>query len=281
MMRDRIHGLVLFLVALLPACRNLVTIPELDEGLRREHTQTVILAPRYSLYSPYDVDATAEFVEIVDRELPRVFDLFELEDDEPVFIWMQPVLEGPLEVRAGETLPASTIPKSGVLGSAHGTETILIAVAPVRRVHFDEGPLEFRVRDMSIDSTIRHELAHVATHRLHLGPLPSWFREGVAETVEAYVPGEDRLIPHVAEEILRAAAAVPREQRSLARVLDWEQRLPIAPDDVTLRVLACALVTFLLEDSDSLPDSLRRIASMPRSELLVLEEEWQSWLDDR
>jgi len=240
----------------------------------------VIVTPAYSLYSPYGATRTAKYDEMAARERRLVFALFGLEDGTPVRIWMQPI-DGPTEAESGEPLPVLLVPKDRLLGRANTDGVILLAVAPIQRVRMGDGALEVVIEDHSIEGRFRHELAHVAVDRLDLGPTPSWLREGAAETVEAFEPGEDSLERRPAEGLIRAAAALPRDQRSLARLVDWRQELPLTDDDVRERILGTALFEFLLDDDEPFVDSVRRIAALSRSDLLAEEDAWQIWLDAR
>src|SRR5688572_11029444 len=78
------------LPALLGACTRHYTLREFDAIARTAPARTIVLEPRFSLYSPYDVIATREYVPLIAAQQAEVFALFGVTEETPLPILLQP-----------------------------------------------------------------------------------------------------------------------------------------------------------------------------------------------
>lgn len=280
----RLKGLVLAAsLAALGACTREYTLREFDAIARTAPVRTIVLEQRFSLYSPYDLLGTREYVPLITAQQAEVFALFGVAAETPLPILLQ-TNEGlgadfTLE---GDRMSINSIsmqPHGGVLGRA-GEDAVVIEVAPAQTMRREDGTeIKGYLGASMYTSTIRHELAHIAANLLGIGG-GSWLREGIAHAVE-WLPAEgERLRADSPPEQLKVLARLPREQRSIAALLDWEQRLPPTDDDGVARLLAFSFAAFLLErETGPFREGALRIAALDEEHLLALEDAWSEWLD--
>ena len=270
-------------LAALGACTRRYTLPEFDALARTTSARTILLEERVSLYSPYDWARTRSYLEVIEKERAAVFELFGVESEEPTVVWLRvdPKLGVQVAVE-GELLRIESVSMEthdGILGHADGS-VVEIRVAPLDEVQLPGGRTITGTFDVSMYAdTIRHELAHAAAFQRGLHGR-GWLEEGLAHAV-AWLPIEGgRLRMEPPPERLRVAAALPRELRSIANLLAWEQHFPPTDEDRASRLLAFSLVAFLLErEASPFRERVVRIAAFDEDRLLALQDAWSEWLD--
>ncbi len=269
----------------LSACRSAPTLQEIDQPARRTQAQTIVLSEKLSVYSPYEWFATKDFTELIESELDSVFELFEIEPEVPVLIWLRPHEEMGLDltVEPGRfsNEGVSLAPESGILGFAVERE-VVVHVPPVQYVIAADGRrIPGTLAASMFQDTIRHELAHVASLRTGLRCAP-WLCEGIAHLVE-WVPMEQGspVLDPVPEE-LELAASIPAQLRSIDRMLAWHQDMQQGTnEDRLMRVQALSFVTFFLqkERAPTFREGIERLAAVEDDQVRELEPEWSGWLD--
>lgn len=271
-------------VVALTACTRHYSLREFDALARTSQARTIVLEETFSLYSPFELPLTLEYVPIVAAQQTEVFALFGVESAAPIPVKLRANAGMGLDFRIeGDQFILNGIsmePHGGFLGQAGGN-VVVIEVAPAQRSVRPDGTPHVTVMGASMyRDTIRHEFAHVATNLLGL-PAGNWLGEGLAHAVE-WLPLEDgRFVLEPVPERLRQAASLPRELRDVASLLAWEQGLPPAQRDTEVRVLAFSLVTFLLEQEPgpSFRARILEVARRSRAELLAAEPAWRIWLE--
>lgn len=269
----------LALLGLCVACATDTSLRELDLLARSTGARTVLLEQDLSLYSPFDPSATRAHLDQIRVQRDLVFGLLGLERGAPLCVWLRPDQGLQLELSVeGDRLHLDGLrdrPREGIYGRAWNDEVVL-QVAPPQLIELPDGrSLEGQVGAAQYASTLRHELAHVATRRLGIHG-QAWLDEGVAHLVE-WVPIEDgrpRLDPPPAW--LRQAARLGPEQRSVDHLLSWQQSLPVTDADRAARLLACSLVAFALErqPAPTLREGLLQLARADAAQLRSLEPDW-------
>lgn len=284
--------LSLLALPLLGSCARTISVLRLDDLNRTTAARTVVLAPEYSLYSPFELGRTQRFVELVDQELAAVTTLFEYDPPEPVVIWLEAV-DGlaPLVTTSadGESISVrmpARHPLNGIEGLSYSRVAIVYVDRP-QTIHLASGPVEGGMSAATYASTLRHELAHVCSAALGL-TTEDWLSEGLAHEIDARDLVDGVLVPDPDAVRLRDAAALPRSRRSLPALLAWGEdvagirsgRVPATPDS---RRLAHAFVYFLLQRDPEprFAQKLEGVRRLSHADLLALDGEWQDWLDDQ
>jgi hypothetical protein len=276
--------LVLASLALLPACKPHYSLPEFDALARTAPVRTIVLEEGFSLYSPYDVQATREYVTLVATQKAEVFGLLEVESAEPLVVHLSETEElGASFSVVGDRLQLerlSSDPHDGFLGWAG--EELVVRVAPARKLRREDGseltglPAASMYRD-----TLRHELAHLATRLAGIRGT-AWLNEGIAHALE-WIPVEaGRFVLDPLPPPLDRVTELERAPGELAELLAWEQGYPATDVDRRARLVGLALVLFLheREAAPSLAEGLRRIAALAPQSILALEPEWRAWVAD-
>jgi hypothetical protein len=272
-------------LCLAPALAACATLPltELDELLRSTDTRTVVFGDKLSIYSPYDSGRTHQFVAPLEAQRAQVFELFGVASPLPLifFLRIDPQLGVQTSAAGGDRMRIdgiSTSTHDRILGTADG-RLLTLRVARVDEIQLEDGRTitgSFGVEMYT--NTIRHEITHAALTLLGVKDR-DWLGEGLAHAVE-WIPIEDGHFLSVPPRAQLLAAA-RLESRPLTELLEWKQSYPVAESDPPMRLLALALVTFLVE-RQSAPTFRERalcVAGLGDQEILALEAEWSTWLD--
>ena len=261
------------------ACTRVVPREELDGLNRSLDVKTVIFEDDYSIYSPYTSGRTRYYQRVIEEEFRALDLLIDAEVEEPILIQLRPVEQTTTYSGPGN---ARLHPPRTVIGYATLRE-VVIYVMPE---HAPTGEPRRALPDASeYRSIIRHELAHIFVHRLKL-PADSWIQEGIAEAVETFDLIDGKLDPNTPFRISprRLARWGPF---SLESVLSWQENgfrveKGMEEPNVRARKLAMTFVLYLMEQHADLPftERLEKIGTLPREELLTMEDAWQQWLAD-
>ena len=124
-----------------------------------------LLALTLTIEAPPSLNSAAERIRRIDRQnLAAALETAGLEEPRAIDVALVP-----------ETDPAAQRLPPWVVGRAFGVRDIVIFPARIARYPYD-----------SIESVLRHEVVHLAlTAGAGARPLPRWFHEGVATSVEA------------------------------------------------------------------------------------------------
>jgi hypothetical protein len=284
-------SLALVLAAGLAGCGTTLSLRELDRLNRSTDALTIVLDPAFSLYSPFSAVATLDYRGLASSEVALVTGLFALEPTEPIPIFLQAV-EGirPRVSMDGGVFRVDSVaehPLHGVEGVS-GRDLVVVYVEPPFTTMSDDGRrLEGSWSADEYRGTLRHELVHYCAGLAGLdGDL--WFNEGLAHAVQlgaSETAGGVLVRTHQPTRV--AAARLPDERRSLARVLSARENVPAIQagkehPDPDVRLIATSFFYFLLErrPEPGFRESVRAIRALSRAELLALEPAWQAWLED-
>lgn len=278
-------GLLAPLVSVLVgSCATGPSMNELDARVRESGAKTIVLGERLSLYSPYDLIRTRQYLELIEKQREEVFALFGVENERPLVVQLHPNESLGVQFSVeGDRIGVKSISEvtdERVNGQAT-IDLVIVEVDPIQVLHLGDGralPGAFEA-SMYAD-TIRHELTHVATTLLG-SSLNNWLSEGVAHAVELIPIENGRFGLDPVPEVLSETAKLPHESRSLEALLDWRQGFPVTSEDVSARRLALSLVLFALErdGAPTLREGVLRLATRDRREFLALAAEWSAWLD--
>jgi hypothetical protein len=267
----------------LAACASALSLPELDALARQVEARTIVLEEDVSIYSPYDLAATREYLDLVRAERDLVFALLDVPPGEPIVVWLRPDDGVKAEVSmVGDGMLVDSVsisPRDHILGQADGVQVQIRVGLPTRIALADGSTVSAYLQASMYADTVRHELTHVAITRLGLS-IPSWLSEGFAHAVE-WIPVEaGRFAPTRGQSQLRAAAALPAETRSLDALLAWRQTLPVRlKEDSAARHLALAFVVFVCETQDlTVRAGLLHLAELEPDEVRGLQDAWSAWL---
>ena len=247
------------------ACRSPFPCPSEDE-LRRD-AQSVVHDPRFTLYSPYDESATAQYAAAVGAELELVQTLIPDASTRAVRLYLAPI-EAPKDLQAWET-PAN----ESLKGAATEGEYAFVYVpsrprtSALARATFLRG------------GTLRHELAHLLAHRAGLAGAP-WFNEGLALEVESMREDGGELHAHPFPIYVHAARRTAKPG-ALAELLRWSYGDDLTVAERSLRyVWAQALFRFLAEEqpSQAFVDRARAVHGLAGDALREREAAWLAWL---
>jgi hypothetical protein len=277
-------------LALLAGCASSLELADLDRLERSIDARTVALEADYTLWSPFALEQTRTWVDMVDEELAASRALFGTRHEGRLLLALVPVegLGPQVEVGAGQVAvaPQRAHPLHGLAGAAGGAE-VVVYVTPDRVLQGPSGPLVAHRAAGDYRGTLRHELAHVHADVVGLEG-PKWLSEGVADLVESYVLEEGRLVDRgpEASSLLRAGA-LRGEQLGVARLLDWrEDGIRIAAGeeqvDEASRILCGLFMRFLVDRQPpgSLVERLAGVQALSRAELEELEPAWRGWLQE-
>lgn len=273
--------------ALVAGCTVTRTVPDVDALVRQSGARTVLIEDTLSLWSPYEVPRTREFLEEIRTRRDEVFGLFELDAGAPLIVRLRVnpgfAVEATAESGAeGDRMRIQRVsfqPEGDVLGQATD-DYVCIEVdrlAPLRLA--DGRSIETFLGVSSYTRTIRHELTHVAAMRLGVRRL-GWLGEGLAHAVE-WLPVEDGRFPLASAPVFHLAAALPHDREAFDALLRWEQAFPVTDRDRHARALATSLVVFALarEGTPNLRENVLRLAARSDAELRALHADWSTWLE--
>ena len=267
----------------LAACVSSSSLERVDELARATGARTILLEEHVSLYSPYDLLRTRGYLERVEAERAAVFELFGVESEQPIKVWLR--VDPELGVHAsieGDRMRIESVSfetHDGILGEAD-RGVVVIRVAPLDVVSLPDGRTITGTFDVSMYAdTIRHELAHVAAYLLGVGG-HGWLQEGLAHVVQ-WIPVENgRLRMDPLPEELKVAAGMPAEVRSVDSLLAWEQSFPPTDEDRAARLLAFSFLAFLIErEGAPFREAVLRIAALDETRVRVFQDAWSDWLD--
>ena len=201
------------------SCTRVVPRAELDDLNRSLDVRTVLFEPEFSLYSPYTLEKTEDFRNIVVEELGALSDLFAREIPEPILIQLVAVddLTPQIHDLEGEELSVR-MPGRSVIGYASLRE-VVVYVSKDRTVNIGGAhEISLAVDPKQYRKIIRHELAHAFIHR-HQLPSNSWIQEGIAEAIETFDLVDGCFLPHRPLRVPHASLDLWRP-RILGPVLD-------------------------------------------------------------
>jgi hypothetical protein len=260
-------------------------LARIDELSRSTGARTVLLEEDLSLYSPYELVPTREHLAQIRAQRDAVFGLFDLEQGEPLLVWLRPD-EG---IKASFSVEGDSLrfegfardPADDILGRAVGS-TLIVQVDPPQLLKLGDGrSITSSFGASQYEDTIRHELTHVAAARLGVAG-GTWLSEGLAHAVE-WIPidGDSLLRPDPPPERLCLAAALPKDRRSVARLLAWKHAYPPTDEDREARLLSFSFVAFALErqPAATFRERLLLLCHTEPATLRSLEAEWSAWLD--
>jgi hypothetical protein len=248
------------------ACRSGLGYPS-EAELRRD-AKSVVHDPDFTLYSPYDAAASADFANSVRAELGLVRALIPDADATPVRIYLAPIEGGeglhPWESPSKQSLKGAAT--EGEFAFVYVPARIAASSALERATHLRGG-------------TLRHELAHLAAHRAGLAGAP-WFNEGLALEVESMRKEEGALHAHPFPPHLLLARQ-SAQAGALGELLRWDYGDEMSDSERSRRyVWAEALFRFLLErqaPGDFL-EQARGIRGLGEPALRELEAAWLQWI---
>ncbi|MFN0243157.1 MAG: hypothetical protein ACKVWV_09730 [Planctomycetota bacterium] len=277
--------------SLVASCHTVFELDEFDRMLRTTEAQTIVVAGDHTLYAPFALAGARGYAELVVEEMRAVGDLFGTTLDTPLSIWLRPVrgVRPRIEIEGQHVrmIPAGEHPRRGVEAYANGTAVVLYVEEEARGTNAGGQPITGQYDPDGYRNTLRHELAHVWTHRTGIAHT-SWFNEGLAEYVESMQLEDGRLVQTDASPLLGHAARLPRERCAIRRLLDWREdgmriHAGLEEADLAARVASGAFVHFMLArvEGDSFLARARTLRSLPRDDLLAHEESWQAWRTSR
>jgi hypothetical protein len=244
--------------------------PEEIEAALQGDAKNVVRRDAFTLFSPYDAAATADYASVVDAQTSLVRPVFDDPGTPAVNLYLVPL---PDDAEAPDPEPWLGPSRDGWAGAASPTGFAFIYVRRSAR-----GSAAAMQATLSARA-LRHELAHVYARRAGLSRA-AWFNEGLAREVELMREEGAKLQPHVFPPALIAA----RESASAGTVqelLQWK-----LDDGASLEVRALrydeaqSLFRFLVArqaDGDWLQRA-RVVLALPDAQIVALEPEWLSWL---
>jgi len=244
---------------------------------RQLNVQTILIGRSFSLYSPFGVERTAQWNEMVEQEWRRVSCMF---GDPPVQPTPIQILGMPLKrIDHGDTVTIAMPDVDGHHGYTHYASdqnaiTVVVAVPTELKLGGDRAltlNLDHQQRDRMI---LRHELCHLF-FRFRALPLDAdWFNEGLAyESMWMSAASDDELkLAPYSPALLEAAKLAPAPG-CLAPILSAADL-----DDDQLR-LSQSLVRYLMERSGGDPRAaISYIGAHTDEQLVALEAQWLTWL---
>jgi hypothetical protein len=270
-------------------CVGSVDVEELDSQQRSLDARTVVLEPGFTLWSPFTLAQTKEWVALVDEELTASRALFAVSSEQRTLVVLVPTAGfGPNMELVGDS-HVLTAPARHPLNGLNALATryrVILYVTPDRELPADDARLVTAHRSAgNYRPTLRHELAHVNAFAVGLIG-EDWFSEGVAHWIESFELEQGVLVdrgPRARE--LQAARALPVESLSVARLLAWREECSrvasgAEPVDEVSRTVCGLFMRFLVErgPQGSLVERLRAVDGQTRGELEALDAEWRAWL---
>jgi hypothetical protein len=244
--------------------------PEEFEAELRARLTVTVEGDGFVLHSPYGAEATEPYAAVLRRELGVVRRCFADASAEPVRVYLAPVPEADAPAPEEIWRHAS---RGGLEGFACETRFAVLWVRP------NADAAQALVQAGMGSPQLRHELAHLATHRAGLAG-KTWFNEGVARHVEhaQFLDGEMRPHPFPATLVKARDEFVPGD---VARLLAWSLADERTVEEHASRYAkAEALLRFLLERSSGsdFVARLRAVRALDEESIAALEPEWRAWL---
>jgi len=265
----------------LAACTAPDALVRFDELARTGPARTIVLEQDFSLYSPYDLHATREYVSLIAAQKAEVFALLGVESPAPIVVHLRETEGiGTSITVIGNQMRVDELtmePHDGVLGWAG--EELVVRVAPAQKIRLEDGrEITGLLAASMYGNTLRHELVHFAARQAGL-PREPWLNEGLAHALEWIPIDAGRFVLAPVPPCLSAAASLAPGPGVLDPLFAWQQAYPATDSDREARMLGLALVVFLLEREPApLREGLRRVAALEREQLLALEPAWLAWL---
>lgn len=276
-------GLLLLFVVLAGGCSaSSLLINDFDEGLRELESRTVLITDELTLYSPYDVALSQEYLDVCLEQLALAARVVGAAPEGPV-----PVVLTPAEVVPGRVNRSGGVAE-GIAGTA-GTDG---SVSHVRVFVPTADDIAFIWVPEATRRILRHEFAHVCLYGIDV-PDQRWFSEGVATEVERVLvdaEGGWRVHPIPIDLItLLGRSSSP----SVDELLAWSCLGESRPEQGHLYDPAWSLFRYASRlprpDADavgptprppdsSLRDAIERVGSMDAEQLRGLQAGWQAWL---
>ena len=270
------------LLALL-ACSCTVTVSrdDLDSLLRAYEVRTAVMESRFTVMSHFTASRTAELVDAFREELPHVEELYGLELEERLQIYLMPMMKAEVTEDDGGYL-LSFADKPGYQAYTDHETRIVVLLYP--DLELPDGQVVFAVHDRrDYRDSLRHELSHICSHKV-VDEIPTWLDEGLAHLV-----GRTRWI--------KARPIVPRElpllpkdrEIPLRELISWkEDGAKVVAGEAhsrgDMRRLALAFTTYLVQQQPKgqpMAETLRVLAGMDTEELVAHHESFQRWIDQQ
>ncbi len=284
---------LIFVVVALASC-GATSLRDFDGTARTAKARTILYESEFSLYSPFDVVETRDWLTLVDTELPAVALLLEVdlaeqrEREGPVIVYLEPI-QGirPKITQAGDTITVNLRgphPLHGIEGMAVDQVARVFVEPTVVSMASEGQPFRSVWNATGYRTTLRHELAHVLASSAGIVG-DAWLNEGLATLVE-YAQVEGAVLG-IDPAMLRVGRQCARSANSLSELLlETEDIEGIFAGRVAARgewrPQLLAFFTFLLERETARGGTLRSTIDgaqrAGRTKWLRLEPEWRAWL---
>ncbi len=264
------------------SCTVTVSRSDLDELLRAYEVRTAVMEPRFTVMSSFGTARTAEVADAFREDLPRVEELFGLEVDRRLQLYLLPMMKAEVAEDGQGGYVLSFADRPGYQAYTDHESRIVVLLYP--DLELPNGQTISAAHDRrDYRDSLRHELSHVLAHRA-APELPTWLDEGLAHLVGRLRWFDGRPVPPRRLPLLPLDRAIP-----LAELLAWREdgASIVAGEAVSrsdMRRLALAFTTFLVErrpEGQPLAETVRELAATPAEELLALAGPFQRWLDER
>ena len=225
-----------------------------------------IAGPGYVLVSPFGIDATERWRQLVAEDVAAVAALFrtDLPDPPPMIVL------DPIDVPESASVVEHLDPRVDGLGGRTTSDG---------RIRIVVGREKSGLFSTSIHAKLRHELAHLLLFR-RSPDAPLWLHEGLAHQVDDCVDTPTGLAFHPAPVRLALAQASVAEF-DMSTLWTWQSTQQLGEkDESEHRLFASAFVRFLLErEGRDWPAALPRLAALRPEADPALVAAWRTWLD--
>ena len=269
------------LALLVSSCTVTVSRDDLDSLLRAYEVRTAVMESRFTVMSNFTAARTAELVDAFREELPHVEQLYGLEFDQRLQLYLLPMMKAEITEDDGGFL-LSFADKPGYQAYTDHETKIVVLLYP--DLELPDGQVVFAVHDRrDYRDSLRHELAHILSHKVR-DRLPTWLDEGLAHLVgrtrwiedRPVVPRELPLLPGDRDIPLRELFAWSEDG---SKVVAGE-----AQSRGDMRRLALAFTTYLVQQqprNQPMAETVRALADMSAGELVGHHAAFQRWLDEQ
>jgi len=267
------------LALLASSCTVTVSRDDLDSLLRAYEVRTAVMESRFTVMSNFTAARTADLVEAFREELPHVEQLYGLELEDRLQIYLLPMMEAEITEDDGGYL-LSFADKPGYQAYTDHKTKIVVLLYP--DLELPDGQIVFAVQDRrDYRDSLRHELSHICSHKV-VDELPTWLDEGIAHYVGRTRWIDDRPV------VPRELPLLPGDRDiSLLELVSWKEdgSLVVAGEAHSrgdMRRMALALVTFLIQqqpEGQPMAETLEHLAALTTDELAALEPDFLHWLD--
>lgn len=271
--------------ALLALCASSCTVTvsrdDLDSLLRAYEVRTAVMESRFTVMSNFTAARTAELVDAFREELPHVEQLYGIELEQRLQVYLLPMMEAEV-TEAEDGYVFSFADKLGYQAYTDHKSKIVVHLYP--DLELPDGKVVFAVHErQDYRDSLRHELSHICAHKV-LEELPTWLDEGLAHYVGRTRWIDGRPITPRDLPLLPNDRAIPLDE-----LLHWsEDGAAVVAGEAhsrgDMRRLALAFVTYLIDqqpDGQDMADTLRELAGLSDEELLAHHVPFQHWLDRR